>query len=58
MHLMNHMLASSCHAMGVGVLTPCLWGLQLDELDEDVEGTHSRMRAAQKRLKVRARSGP
>ena len=26
----------------------------LDELDEDVEGTHSRMRAAQKRLKVRA----
>ena len=31
-------------------------GLQtrlLDELDEDVEGTHSRMRAAQKRLKAR-----
>ena len=30
----------------------------LDELDEDVEGTHSRMRAAQKRLKgVLRRSG-
>jgi SYP5 family syntaxin len=30
----------------------------LDELDEDVEGTHSRMRAAQKRLKgVMRRSG-
>ena len=56
-YIFIHLLVLSCHAMDVGGdLTSLVLGLQLDELDEDVEGTHSRMRAAQKRLKVRARS--